>query len=47
MSQEYLAETARAADEKCEPPCPLEDFAPAPSVVAESLRQRMRGMAET
>lgn len=47
MSQEYLAETMRAADPKCPPPCPLEDFALAPAAVAESLRQRMRAMAET
>lgn len=45
LSQEYLAETHRAADAKCGPPCPLEDFAPAPALVAESLRERMRRMA--
>lgn len=46
LSQEFLAESARAADEKCRPPCPLEDFAPDPAKVADSLRDRMRSLAK-
>ncbi|HEY0823054.1 MAG TPA: hypothetical protein VGD76_04640 [Ramlibacter sp.] len=47
LSQEYLAETSRAADPMCPAPCPLEDFAPDRASVAETLRQRLRGMAES
>lgn len=47
MSQEYLAETQRAAADKCDPPCPLPDFARAPSAVAMSLRESMRALANT
>lgn len=46
MSQEYLAESHRASDPKCEAPCPIKGFAStAAAIAAASLRASMRADA--